>query len=261
MIKKVDMKRNQEKIIGIHAVSELMAQRPDSIQRLAIQSGRNDKRMKIIRDTALQTGVVIEELNKEEFERLFEGVHQGVAAIVGMESLALNEKQLLVLLDGLKRDPLLLILDGVTDPHNLGACLRSADAAGADALIIPKDKSVGLNATVRKVACGAAETVNLVSVTNLARCLDRLKERGIWLIGTAGQADKSLYEQDLSGSIALVMGSEGTGLRRLTRERCDYLVSIPMAGKLSSLNVSVATGVCLYEARRQRLQPEVMGSE
>ncbi len=249
------MSNNQETTIGLHAVSELLAQRPDSIRRLAIQAGRRDKRMQAIRDSALQTGVAIEELSKEEFARLFDGVHQGVAAIVGMESQALNEKELSGLLDGLSHDPLLLVLDSVTDPHNLGACLRSADAAAADAVIIPKDKSVGLNATVRKVACGAAETVNLIAVTNLARCLDRLKKRGIWLVGAADQADKSLYEQDLTGPIAVIMGAEGTGLRRLTRESCDYLVSIPMAGKLSSLNVSVATGVCLFEARRQRLRP------
>lgn len=247
------MNNNQEKIIGIHAVAELLAQRSDSVRQLAIQSGRNDKRMKLIRDLAQKSGIAIEELSKEEFDCLFDGVHQGVAAVAESEAQALTEKDLTKLLDTLGHNPLLLVLDGVTDPHNLGACLRSADAAGVDAVIIPKDKSVGLNATVRKVACGAAETVALISVTNLARCLDALKERGVWLVGAADQAEESLYELDLSGPIAMLMGSEGGGLRRLTRESCDYLVSIPMAGKLSSLNVSVATGVCLYEARRQRL--------
>jgi 23S rRNA (guanosine2251-2'-O)-methyltransferase len=245
---------NQEKVIGLHAVSELLAQRPESVNKLLIQRGRDDKRISEIRDLAASNNVVIEELAKEAFERDFEGVHQGVAAIAVFENRTLTEKGLFELLQGLNHPPLLLILDGVTDPHNLGACLRSADAAGVDAVIIPKDKSVGLNATVRKVACGAAETVNLASVTNLARCLDKLKEQGIWLVGAADQADSSLYDQDLAGSIALVMGSEGSGLRRLTRESCDFLVSIPMAGALSSLNVSVATGVCLYEARRQRIQ-------
>jgi 23S rRNA (guanosine2251-2'-O)-methyltransferase len=145
-----------------------------------------------------------------------------------------------------------LVLDEITDPHNLGACLRSAGAAGVHAVIIPRDRSANLNATVRKVASGAAETVNLVVVTNLARCLQQLKERGIWLVGTDANAEKSLYEQELSGPLALVMGSEGRGLRRLTREKCDFLVSIPMPGVVSSLNVSVATGILLFEAIRQR---------
>ncbi len=145
-----------------------------------------------------------------------------------------------------------MVLDEITDPHNLGACLRSAGAAGVHAVIIPRDRSANLNATVRKVASGAAETVNLVVVTNLARCLQQLKERGIWLVGTDANAEKSLYEQELAGPLALVMGSEGRGLRRLTREKCDFLVSIPMAGAVSSLNVSVATGILLFEAIRQR---------
>lgn len=244
---------NQEKVIGIHAVSELLAQRPGKVSRLLIQTGRNDKRISEVLRLAAGANVSVEEVSREAFEREFDGVHQGVAAIAEFEDSTLSEKALFELLGTLAHPPLLLVLDGVTDPHNLGACLRSADAAGVDAVIIPKDKSVGVNATVRKVACGAAETVNLASVTNLARCLDKLKEAGIWLVGAADQADSSLYDQDLTGAIALVMGSEGSGLRRLTRESCDFLVSIPMAGALSSLNVSVATGVCLYEARRQRI--------
>jgi 23S rRNA (guanosine2251-2'-O)-methyltransferase len=185
-------------------------------------------------------------------DRRFPGVHQGVAALYRNPVAAKSEKELGVLLDSLDRAPLLLVLDGITDPHNLGACLRSADAAGVDAVIIPKDKSATLNATVHKVASGAAETVPLFAVSNLARCLESLQRRGIWLVGTADETGKSLFDQDLTGALALVMGSEGRGLRRLTRERCDYLVAIPMAGKLSSLNVSVATGVCLFEALRQR---------
>lgn len=248
-----NLKDNQEVVIGIHAVSELLTQRASSVRRLLIQTGRDDKRIASIKELAAGSDITVEELSKDAFERDFDGVHQGVAAIAQFESRGLGEKALFDLLQGLDHPPFLLVLDGVTDPHNLGACLRSADAAGVDAVIIPKDKSVGMNATVRKVACGAAETVNLVTVTNLARCLDKLKEQGIWLVGATDQAESSLYEQDLAGAIALVMGSEGSGLRRLTQESCDFLVSIPMAGALSSLNVSVATGVCLYEARRQRL--------
>jgi len=163
-----------------------------------------------------------------------------------------GEPMLDELLDRSEAPPLLLVLDGVTDPHNLGACLRTADAAGALAVIVPKDKSATLNATVRKVACGAAEVVPLVAVTNLARTLEKLQKRGVWIVGTAGEASQELYSQDLSGPIALVMGAEGKGMRRLTREHCDYLVRLPMAGSVSSLNVSVATGVCLFEALRQR---------
>ena len=156
------------------------------------------------------------------------------------------------LLDGLSHSPLLLVLDEVTDPHNLGACLRTADAAGVDAVIVPKDRAAPLNMTARKVACGAADTIAFAAVTNLSRTLESLKKRGIWIAGAAGEAQDSLYTMDFKQPIAIVMGSEGKGLRRLTRENCDYLLSIPMAGELSSLNVSVATGLCLFEAVRQR---------
>lgn len=246
------MASNQEKIIGIHAVTELLNQRSSTVTQLIIQAGRNDKRTISVRDLAEKAGITVETMNKEAMDRLFSGVHQGVAALAEGESRLMSEKELFIMLEALSHDPLLLVLDGITDPHNLGACLRTADAAGVDAVVIPKDKSVGLNATVRKVASGAAETVNLVAVTNLSRCLESLKDKGIWLIGAADTAGKTLFEQDLKGPIALVMGSEGSGMRRLTRENCDYLISIPMAGQVSSLNVSVATGVCLYEARRQR---------
>ena len=242
----------QEDIIGIHAVTELLNQRSSTVAQLIVQTGRNDKRVSAIRELARDSGIKIAEMSKEEMDRRFAGVHQGVAAIASGDSRTMSEKELLIMLAGLDHDPLLLVLDGLTDPHNLGACLRTADAAGVDAVIIPKDKSVGLNSTVRKVASGAAETVNLVSVTNLSRCIESLKARGIWIIGAADTAEKTLFEQDMAGAIALVMGSEGSGMRRLTRESCDHLVSIPMAGALSSLNVSVATGVCLYEANRQR---------
>ena len=149
-------------------------------------------------------------------------------------------------------EPFLLVLDGVTDPHNIGACLRTADAAGVHAVIVPKDKSAGLTATARKVACGAAESVPLIQVTNLSRTLKHLQDKGVWVIGTAGEAEQLIYQVDLKGPTALVMGAEGKGMRRLTREHCDQLVKLPMAGAVSSLNVSVATGVCLYEIVRQR---------
>jgi len=156
------------------------------------------------------------------------------------------------LLDRTETPPLILVLDGVTDPHNLGACLRTADAAGATAVIVPKDKSATLTPVVRKVACGAAEVIPLVAVTNLARTLEKLQQRGLWVVGTAGEAEQEIYQQDLTGPLVMIMGAEGKGMRRLTREHCDFLVKLPMSGSVSSLNVSVATGVCLFEAVRQR---------
>lgn len=172
----------------------------------------------------------------------------------------LDGDDLMNLVDGLET-PLLLILDDVTDPHNLGACMRTADAAGVHAVIVPKDRSVSITETVRRVACGAAEKVPFVRVTNLARTMTQLKEAGIWLVGTADEARANLYGADLTGPLALVMGSEGSGLRRLTREHCDFLVSIPMAGSVESLNVSVATGVCLFEAVRQRQAAAATGDK
>ena len=191
---------------------------------------------------------------------MVKGRHQGVVAeslddpVRGeiQQANLWQEADLLRRVDEAGHPVLILVLDGVTDPHNLGACLRSADAAGVDAVVVPRDKSADLNATARKVACGAAEVVPFARVTNIARTLDALKERGVWIYGAAGEAEKSVYESDLTGPLALVMGAEGAGLRRLTREHCDFLVKLPMAGAVSSLNVSVATGVCLFEAVRQR---------
>lgn len=242
----------KEWVIGIHAVSELLRQRPQEIIALVLQSGSANKRLDEIKSLATAAGVAITESEKSRFEKQFKGVHQGVAAQLQSNNSVLDEKQLLALLDTIEGDKLLLVLDGVTDPHNLGACLRTADAAGVHAVVVPKDRSAPLNETARKVACGAAETVPYAVVTNLARCLESLKDRGIWLVGTSDKSATSIYEQDLTGNLALVMGSEGSGLRRLTQDCCDHEISIPMAGGLSSLNVSVATGVSLFEAVRQR---------
>lgn len=247
------MRSNENWIIGIHAVTEALQQHAGNLSQLFVQADRNDQRLNTIRDLAQQAGIPFTDMSRQDLDRQVGGVHQGVAALVSAgTTAAADEKQLYKLLDNLDHAPLLLILDSITDPHNLGACLRTADAAGVDAVIIPKDKSAPINATVRKVACGAAETVTIISVTNLARCMETLQARGIWIVGTADDTDLSLYEQDLKGPLAIAMGSEGTGLRRLTREHCDYLVALPMAGAVSSLNVSVATGISLFEAVRQR---------
>lgn len=217
-----------------------------------MQSDSSNQRLIELRQLADAAGIAVEIADKRRFERQFKGVHQGVAAQVQGNTLVLDEKKLFEVLAVQQGDLLLLVLDGVTDPHNLGACLRTADAAGVHAVIVPKDKAAPLNETARKVACGAAETVNYAAVTNLARCLKQLQELGVWIVGTADESATSIYEQDLTGHLALVMGSEGQGLRRLTRDCCDHEVSIPMAGAMSSLNVSVATGVALFEAVRQR---------
>lgn len=189
--------------------------------------------------------------NRQWLDDKVEGaVHQGIIARV-REGRQYQENDLPALLESVDT-PFLLVLDGVTDPHNLGACLRSADAAGVHAVIVPRDRSAQLNATAKKVACGAAENVPLIRVTNLARTLRLLQEMNVWVVGTAGEADHTLFQSKMTGPMALVMGAEGEGMRRLTREHCDELISIPMAGTVSSLNVSVATGICLFEAVRQR---------
>lgn len=239
-------------IAGIHAVAELLKQRPGDVLRLYIRKGRSDSRVAELSSLARQNDIETHELNQSELENLCPNPHQGIVAETTGTKTTYTEKDLDGLLDGISGDAFLLILDGVTDPHNLGACLRTADAAGVHAVIVPKDKSASLNDTVSRVASGAAETMPLVTVTNLARCMRSLQEKGIWLIGTADDAPNTLFQQDLTGPLALVMGSEGTGLRRLTRENCDHLISIPMAGAVSSLNVSVASGVTLFEAVRQR---------
>jgi 23S rRNA (guanosine2251-2'-O)-methyltransferase len=246
-----------ELVYGLHSVDALLRQQPEQVQRLWVQDARKDKRIAAIIELASNQGVAVERLPRADLDSKVQGRHQGVVAEVRREDeRKWDEAALNQLLDQLDGPALLLVLDGVTDPHNLGACLRSADAAGAHAVIVPKDNSADLTPVVRKVACGAAEVVPFVRVTNLARTLESLKERGIWLYGAAGEADKSIYNNDLKGPMALVMGAEGAGLRRLTREACDYLVKLPMAGSVSSLNVSVATGVCLFEVVRQRAGTE-----
>jgi 23S rRNA (guanosine2251-2'-O)-methyltransferase len=247
-------------IYGIHAVDGLLRSNPQSIQRLWVQQGREDKRFGALLQLAKNQGVPVARLSRAELDDMVDGRHQGVvaeapAAPVHGETSQPNlwqEKDLLRHVEEAAGPLLILVLDGVTDPHNLGACLRSAEAAGVDAVVVPRDKSADLGPTVRKVACGAAEMVPFVRVTNLSRALKALKERGVWLYGAAGEAEKSIYDSELTGSMALVMGAEGTGLRRLTREQCDFLVNLPMAGSVGSLNVSVATGICLFEVVRQR---------
>lgn len=239
-------------IYGLHAVQALLDKEPDSLTAVWLDRGRQDKRIQAIFNQAKKVGVTINKVERKELDELCgHSQHQGVAA-ESQVSGAWDEARLMALLDGLDEPPFLLVLDGVTDPHNLGACLRSADGAGVHAVIAPKDNACTLTGTVRKVASGAAESVPFVQVTNLARTLERLKERGIWLVGTTGAADQSLYQTDLKGPLAVVMGAEGQGMRRLTAEACDFLVSLPMLGRVESLNVSVTTGICLYEAVRQR---------
>lgn len=247
-------------IYGLHAVDSLLRQNPRSVQRLLLQTGRADKRIAALLELAQNQGVSVVREPRAELDKIVSGRHQGAvaqvrAAAVPGEDAASNlwpEADLLLAVEN-KRGPLLiLVLDGVTDPHNLGACLRSADAAGVDAVVVPRDNSADITPVVRKVACGAAEVVPFVRVTNISRTLQALQARGVWLYGTDGEAEKSIYDSDLTTSLALVMGAEGKGMRRLTREQCDYLIRLPMAGSVSSLNVSVAAGIFLFEAVRQR---------
>ena len=248
------MSSSPKVLFGFHAVGVRMKTAPQSIIEVYYEATRRDARMRQFVERAKEAGVRLIEADSLRIAKLAGSHgHQGVAARV--QEIA-QVKSLDDLLDQLEADgvknPLLLVLDGVTDPHNLGACLRVADGAGVNAVIAPKDNAAGINATVAKVASGAAETVPYFMVTNLARTLNELKERNIWCIGTSGDADKTIYEVDLKGAIALVLGAEGDGMRQLTRKTCDQLVKIPMKGAVESLNVSVASAVCLYEAVRQR---------
>ena len=237
-------------LFGFHAVTVRLKTAPATVIEMHVDASRRDARMRQVVARVHEAGCKLVESTDEHLSRLAGSLrHQGVVARV--TPLPLHHS-LDAVLDAVAGPPLVLVLDGVTDPHNLGACLRVADGAGAHAVVAPKDHAVGLNATVAKVASGAAETVPYLMVTNLARSLTEMKERDIRIIGFSDDADATLYEADLSGPVALVLGAEGAGLRQLTRKTCDLLLRIPMAGAVESLNVSVASGVCLFEAGRQR---------
>ena len=239
-------------LFGFHAVSVRLKTHPKSVLEVYVDPTRRDARMRQFLDKAREADVRIIEADGARLTKLCSSLgHQGVVARAEIINTQNSLDELLESLDP-ATPALLLVLDGVTDPHNLGACLRVADGAGAHAVIAPKDHAVGINATVSKVASGAAETVPYFMVTNLARTIGELKERQIWIIGASDEATSSLYQSDLKGSVALVLGAEGAGLRQLTRKSCDALVNIPMLGAVESLNVSVASGICLYEAVRQR---------
>lgn len=238
-------------IYGIHAVQTMLKSAPQRVVELHVQRGRQDDRLQKIHKLAEQHGVTLQWATVKNLDDKVEGRHQGVIALCESGQ-TYDEKYLLQLAENKAAEGLFLVLDGVTDPHNLGACLRSADGAGVHAVIVPKDNSVGLTPVVQKVACGAAETVPLVMVTNLTRTLEKLQQQGAWVVGAAGEAEQFIYDIDLTGPMVLVMGAEGRGIRQLTRKQCDYLAKLPMAGEVSSLNVSVATGICLFEIVRQR---------
>jgi 23S rRNA (guanosine2251-2'-O)-methyltransferase len=238
-------------IHGFHAVTSRLRHNAASVVEIYLDQGRHDQRSRDLLQLAESLGVKTLLVARQRLDGMApDGHHQGVVAKVAVT--AALPHTLDGVLEGLREPALFLVLDGVQDPHNLGACLRVADVMGAHAVIAPKDRAAGLNATVRKVASGAAETVPFLTVTNLARTLRELRELGIWVVGAAGEAEKDLFGTKLEGPLAWVLGAEGEGLRRLTRENCDQLARIPMFGTVESLNVSVAAGICLFEARRQR---------
>ncbi|MGS2718818.1 23S rRNA (guanosine(2251)-2'-O)-methyltransferase RlmB [Eionea flava] len=252
------MKNNNraDLVYGLHAVQALIDGSPQRISVLWVLKGRNDQRLQSIRSIAEKHRMRVNAVEREKLDAMITGNHQGVVAETIADTQVYDEDYLKSRLPKLQEQdiiPFILVLDGVTDPHNLGACLRSAEAAGVQFVIVPKDNSASLTPTVIKVACGAAEVLPLVRVTNLSRTLEWLQAQGVWLVGAAGEAQQDHYQMNLTGPLAVVMGAEGKGLRRLTRERCDSLIRIPMMGDVSSLNVSVATGVCLFEALRQRV--------
>jgi 23S rRNA (guanosine2251-2'-O)-methyltransferase len=239
-------------LIGIHSVDSALSRAPQQLTSITVAVECSNPRVRELEARARESGIRVQTESRAVLDRRSDGQrHQDVIAEFEAGNIR-GEKDLDFLLDSIAGAPLILVLDGVQDPHNLGACLRTAEAAGAGLVILPKDRSAGLTPVARRAASGAAETMPIVVATNLARVLRRLKEKGVWLAGTTDQASKNLYEFDLSGPLALVMGSEGKGMRRLTAELCDYQMRIPMQGSVSSLNVSVATAVCLFEAVRQR---------
>lgn len=241
----------QETVYGLHSVLALLKSAPESIIELRVLKDRQDRRLQQILKLAEDNQITVQGQNRSSLDRLVDGNHQGVVAFARAGA-SYTEDHLERLMADSSINPLFLVLDGVTDPHNLGACLRSAEAAGAAAVIAPKDNSASLNAIARKTASGAAEIIPYILVTNLSRTLKNLQEAGVWIIGAAGEAKQEIYDFDVTVPTAIVMGAEGKGLRRLTRENCDYLAKLPMAGTVSSLNVSVAAGVFLYEVVRQR---------
>ncbi|WP_413285705.1 23S rRNA (guanosine(2251)-2'-O)-methyltransferase RlmB [Vibrio sp. MA40-2] len=242
---------SNEFIYGIHAVKAVLEHDPARFIEAFVLKGRQDDRLMPLITQLQQFGVSVQQMGRKALDDKAKGAnHQGIIGRVKAAK-TLNENDLDNIL-AQQKQPLFLILDGVTDPHNLGACLRNADAAGVAAVIVPKDRSAPLSATVSKVACGAAETVPLIRVTNLARTMRAMQEHNVWIVGTAGEATHDIYQAKLNGPLAIVMGAEGDGMRRLTRETCDDLIKIPMAGTVSSLNVSVASGICLFESVRQR---------
>ena len=240
-------------IYGLHAVEAALKREAETISQLWLENSRRDEKAKKLLQLAYEANIKPSRVSRDELNKLVgeNANHQGVVAL-SRETPAGNEKDLKQLIDNLTVPAFLLILDGVQDPHNLGACLRTADAAGVHAVIAPKDKASGLTSVVRKVASGAAETVPFIQVTNLARCMRDLQQAGIWMVGTSLDTDQDIFQTDLTGALALVLGAEGKGLRRLTAEQCDSLVKLPMLGTVQSLNVSVSAGICLYEAVRQR---------
>lgn len=241
-------------LYGLHAVTAALKRNPQSVIELFVDADRQDPRTRKVADLAQAAGIKFQLAAAPRLDGLAKGSrHQGVVAFVEPVAQVTSLEEIL---EDISEPPLLLVLDGVQDPHNLGACLRVADGLGAHAVVAPKDRAAGLSATVHKVASGAAESVPFITVTNLARCLRSLKDKGIWVVGTAESGSVSLLEARFAGALALVLGAEGEGLRRLTRETCDELVYIPMLGAVESLNVSVAAGICLYEARRQRSAPK-----
>ena len=243
---------SREKIHGLHAVTALLESEPRQVSALWVLDSRRDERLSRLLALADHAGVAVTRLSRPELDALAPGAHhQGVVAEAQIFPPP-DEHGLQTFLAGLQEPAFLLVLDGVQDPHNLGACLRSANAAGVQAVVIPKDRASSLTPVARKAASGAAEATPLFQVTNLARTLKMLKKQNIWLVALTGEAGQSLYELDLNGPLALVLGAEGGGLRRLTKEHCDFLAHIPMVGSVESLNVSVASGVALFEALRQR---------
>ena len=244
-------KNTQELIYGIHAVEAALRNQSENVLQVFVQQGRNDNRIKKIIDIAKNSGVSLQSIANDKLkEKCPKARHQGVVA-----ELRISKSGIVSLEDILQRESvLLLVLDEVQDPHNIGACLRTADATAVDAVIVSKNRSPALTPAIRNVASGAAETVPYIMVSNLARAIEKIKDSNVWVMGTSGDAGQTIYETKSSQRLALVMGSEGKGMRRLTREACDELISLPMQGSVESLNISVATAVCLYEIRRQQNQ-------